>query len=233
MTQADLTSLKEDHYTPREITDDVRELMGSIDLDAASDPLPNSYIQANFIFTKDLNALAHSWNVSSLLLNAHPQFKFDIEFERRVERQGLNVFLNPPGRPLKKNMPEYQWMRENGISSQSTTVAWWRKLLYEYNVGNVYQAVYLAFSQRQLANSPEMYNFPICFTTNDATAASVNSVGRIMFWEWSDEEQMYVEQEQPTQVNVFIYLPPKDNWFDATARFRRIFAKYGRCGVLV
>jgi len=57
-----LTSSKtEEWYTPREIVDRVRSVLGSIALDPASHPIPQAWIRAERYFTKDDDGLSKPW----------------------------------------------------------------------------------------------------------------------------------------------------------------------------
>ena len=73
MTLPETLCLSSEHYTPPELIESARQVMGSIDLDPASSPIANSVIKAKVFYTKETNGLdlTNSW-------------------------EG-NVYLNPPG----------------------------------------------------------------------------------------------------------------------------------------
>lgn len=62
------SSAKTEWYTPQIYTDAAREVMGSIDLDPASCPLANEWIQANHIYTKEEDGLKYPW-IGNVWLN--------------------------------------------------------------------------------------------------------------------------------------------------------------------
>lgn len=56
-------------YTPPRYIELVREVLGSIDLDPASDALPQTWIKANRYYTKAQDGLLQSWACDTLWLN--------------------------------------------------------------------------------------------------------------------------------------------------------------------
>ena len=51
----------QEHYTPRRFTDSARVVMGSIDLDPASNEVANSWIQANTFYSLENQGLDKEW----------------------------------------------------------------------------------------------------------------------------------------------------------------------------
>lgn len=51
----------QEHYTPKKFTDSARLVMGTIDLDPASNLFANSWIKAEKIFTLDNQGLSETW----------------------------------------------------------------------------------------------------------------------------------------------------------------------------
>lgn len=52
---------RSEYFTPIEIVEAARELMGTIDLDPASSVLVNRRIKASYIYTKEDDGLSHDW----------------------------------------------------------------------------------------------------------------------------------------------------------------------------
>lgn len=71
MTLAQHQSASNEHYTPIEIVDAARSVMGGIDLDPATTELVNRRVRASAFYTKELDGFSKAWRG--------------------------RVFLNPPG----------------------------------------------------------------------------------------------------------------------------------------
>lgn len=59
----------EEWYTPPRFVELVREVLGSIDLDPASDELPQTWIKANRYYIKEQDGLKQSWACETLFCN--------------------------------------------------------------------------------------------------------------------------------------------------------------------
>ena len=62
MTHIVNNSGNQEHYTPRRFTDSARVVMGSIDLDPASNNIANSWIKAKKFFSKEEQGLDKDWS---------------------------------------------------------------------------------------------------------------------------------------------------------------------------
>ena len=69
------TSGETEYYTPIEIVEAARRVMGSIDLDPASSPVANRHVQAKRFFTEEDDGLTHDWS-GNVWMN-HPFGKED------------------------------------------------------------------------------------------------------------------------------------------------------------
>lgn len=113
-----------DWYTPREYTDMAREVLGGIDLDPASNPVAQGWINAATYYALDLSQFYadSAWKAEKL------QLELARESRRQLDRQPAwrgRVWLNPPF---------------------SDTAAWVRRLSAEYDAGHVSAAVLLVNS---------------------------------------------------------------------------------------
>lgn len=99
------------------------------------------------------------------------------------------VFLNPPYGKTGK------WSNQD---------RWSRRLMVEYEVGRVKEAVLLVNAATDTAWFRSLWAYPLCFVT-----------GRIRFWRTAGSAA------RPTHGSVFVYLGPK------TERFATIFSRFG------
>jgi len=106
-----------EHFTPVEIIEAARAVLGRIDLDPASSALANRYVKATKIYTKRSNGFTKRW----------------------LPR----VFLNPPG-GLCDALGRQSAGRVAG--GGSSAVFWWGKLAEEYAHGKVTAAIFVGFS---------------------------------------------------------------------------------------
>jgi hypothetical protein len=127
-------------YTPAPYIVMAREVLGSIDLDPASNALAQSWIQAEKIYTKEDNGLEQKW--------------------------AYNVFCNPPyGRSveewLNKAIDGYQW---GDISAcimllNRTGAAWYKKRKREVTaICEVDRRIAFLDESGKLQSSPRYYN---------------------------------------------------------------------------
>jgi hypothetical protein len=178
MTNIQLSSESNEHYTPAEIVEAARRTMGSIDLDPASCEFANRTVKA----AKFYSAKSGKSGIDAVW-------------------EG-NVFLNPPGGSLRvarddgietarlKTALSHVW------STKSMAVAWWRKLCDEYKCGNVRSAVFVGFTLEILCTSqgssnwPSCGHMPLCFVEN-----------RIKFTKPDGSSG-----DRPTHSNVIVYV---------------------------
>lgn len=128
------SSASVEHYTPAEIVERARRVLGVIDLDPASCEEANKVVQARAIYTREQNGLRQSWCVCE---RAH-------------------VWLNPPGGKLHR---ETLQPIEKGPGLSAAAV-WWAKLWHEWNIGNVRAGIFLGFSLNILQNGQGLEGVP-------------------------------------------------------------------------
>lgn len=178
----------QEHYTPTHLIEPARELMGSIDLDPASNWLAQDVVKATAFY---------GWHLKD---KAEP-----VLLDGLGAAWSGNVFLNPPGGDTSKVRPEVKGY------SRSYPLVWWGKLMSEYEAGNVKQAIFIAFQLNLWANSqslpcPSMLDFPYCITKK-----------RVRFHYPEDTHEglptvdtQMVESKAPPGFSAIVYLPPKD-----------------------
>lgn len=120
-----------------------------------------------------------------------------------------NVWLNPPGGSVR-----------TGKKVKSKAGIWWEKLVSEYVLGNIQQAIFLGFSIEILATSQDAsmscLEFPLCVPRR-----------RLQFLKQDPDTGKLVKGKSPTHSNVIVYLPPTNNTAVARTRFEQAFAKFG------
>lgn len=199
-------------YTPPEIVEKARAVLGVIDLDPASSATANTIVKAT----------VH-----------HGQQAEDFVDGLGVHGWYGNVFLNPPGpayvdvldaqgkqvmskRPTKtgKIVPLRQKIDGTG------TEAWWRRLTAEMATGRVARAFYVAYSIEQFQQ-----------TQGWTPGSSLLDVGvvcvprqRIRFWRIGPDGPE--RGEQPTHASALALLGPGVTPLDVR-RFHREFADVG------
>ena len=157
-------------FTPPYIIEMVKEVLGEIDLDPASEPIANETVKANRYITD--RALEGEW-----VSNA--------------------VFLNPPG---------------GKINNKSKPALFWKKLVEEYQKGNVEEAIFLSFSADLVAVSqkyggPSLLDYTVCFLKD-----------RIKF-----RCPINKTAKAPRVTSVIVYLGPNVD------KFKQVFSKLGAC----
>lgn len=164
-------------FTPASIIESVRRVLGTIDLDPASEPLANSSIKAYRTITEDQDGLKTPW--------------------RLPDEDPVTVFLNPPG---------------GKRCNKSMTVLFWDKLMENLEKGNIYDAIFVAFSIEALSTTQQcsrsIMDFPFCIPRN-----------RIKF------VCPEVKKNAPSHANAIVYVP---GTCDMTGLFVKEFRKWGK-----
>jgi hypothetical protein len=199
MTLVQHSAIQVEHYTPKHVTEAARVTMGGIDLDPASCPEANQEVGARWIYTAANDGLAQTWGWG----------------------EPTRVFLNPPGGVLRRSDLQPLPKNEEGKASRkglrvqevvSAATVWWGKLLEEYRIGNVREAIFVCFSLNIVQNSqseglPTPLRFPFCLPKE-----------RLEFWGPG-------KRSGPSHPNAIVYLPPRD--FDNRKRFENAFSTIG------
>jgi hypothetical protein len=168
--------------------------MGGIDLDPFSCALANEVIKADWFMSED--GFGADWRGLS---------------------GPARVFCNPPGGKLSRKDLS---VVKAGPGFSSAAVAW-AKLMHEYEIGNVEQAIFIGFTLEILRTSqgfgpdvPPCSEFSLCFPRD-----------RLRFW----NEHTEPGTGQPTHPNVIVYVPPRDGIAAdrACSKFLEYFSQFG------
>lgn len=202
-----------DHYTPYDIVEASRSVLGHIDLDPASCELANKIVRADFILTAEDNGFVQDW--------------------------AGNVFLNPPG-GLCDRTGHLVIQRKKGIGPCTETGAcgipaphthegvdssqkmWWFKLAKEYVEGRVEAAIFICFSIELIQTSqvatpddlPLPVWFPICFP-------------RIRLKYVSEKDGVLKTGGSPTHSSMIVFLPPEHDDIARVKLFHETFKAFG------
>lgn len=208
------SSESNEHYTPPQIVEAARATMGGIDLDPASCALANEVVRATYHLEED-----------------------GLSWQYMLYKTPMRVFLNPPGGLLVRETFEPVKERANGrkglrvqdcISSQAV---WWSKLVQEWTIGNVEQAIFVCFNLEVLRLTQEpvppfightpALAFPICFLKD-----------RPQYWNATTPVDKRGTSGAPTHAGAVVYLPPRDCGTLQEVyleRFRGAFTPLGYC----
>jgi hypothetical protein len=181
-----LSSASNEHYTPADIVERARRLMGAIDLDPASCWEAQRMVKANVFHTMQAIVLAdrHPAETVPWLEAARPSMIRGDGLALRPWRG--NVFLNPPGGSFKVLNKSF-----------SNAALWWAALVQDWLSGDVKQAVFIGFTLEILRHSQNGCPLPVqafhrCYPKK-----------RIKFM-----TEGGVEGKQPSHANLIVYLPP-------------------------
>lgn len=115
------------------------------------------------------------------------------------------LFLNPPGGKLR---------------GKSQATLWWQHLVAGWELGDVTEAVFVAFSleflQTGQSSGYSPLGFPFCIPKR-----------RLNFWTPNADGTDLIEGTSPTHANAIIYLPPRVGTRAAAHRFRAAFRGIG------
>lgn len=131
------SSKSQEWFTPTDIIEVVRTVLGGIDLDPASCEEANQIVKATWFYTRESNGLKMSWG---------PRVKF-------FEAPSPSVWLNPPGGTTGK-----------GNGNYSLPGLFWDKLMEERPY--IRGCIFLCFSIEQLQTTQgrkaSACDFPVC-----------------------------------------------------------------------
>ena len=188
-----INQLSEDWLTPAEFLPYIYAVLGDIDLDPCSTHDANiEFIKARKIYT--------------------------------VKEDGLNIedpwtgkiYLFPPtyGRcSYSQKRGTWRWSIKAGAGAKSPSVIWFQRLLKEWKLRNVSEAIFFTIYPEMIRICPEIWEFPVCFPTK-----RVN----LIHGKWIDTIN------SPVYWGYFIYLPKLEYGFQQIDKFKNVFSNLGK-----
>lgn len=184
--------IEDDWLTPVEYLPYIDALLGDIDLDPCSTHHANvQFLRAEQIYTLKEDGL-----------NIETPWKG-------------KVYLFPPtyGRcSFSIQRQTWRWSSKAGANARAPSVIWFRRLLKEWKLRNVTEALFYTIYPEMMRVCPEMWDFPVCIPTDRSNLIH----GRKLF-----------RLQQPMYWGYFVYLPPPSLGTEPTQRFREIFSHLG------
>ena len=135
-----LSSASNEHYTPVDIVERARRLMGSIDLDPASCPEAQRIVRAERYFAQEMPPASRSL----------PEGNIEVGDGLALRPWKGNVFLNPPGGAFKILNKSF-----------SNAALWWAALVQDWLSGDVKQAIFIGFTLEILRHSQNGCPLPV------------------------------------------------------------------------
>jgi hypothetical protein len=218
MSEFEHSSESNEHYTPPEVVEAARKLLGAIDLDPFSCALANSVVQATEYF--HVGGFERPWYLPNArphgagVPDTHPATS------ESLGTRAARVFVNPPGGKIDKDLKKV-----NGGPGMSTAALAWCKLVHEWEIGNVHSAVFIGFNlevlritqQYEAMGIRSCMTFPFCVPKD-----------RLKFW----GESTPVGTGSPQYPNVIVGVPPRPGSTDGPrlwpGYFKQLFSDFGQ-----
>jgi hypothetical protein len=206
------SSVSAEHYTPINILEAARTVLGGFDLDPASSIEANQLVRATRIYTEKDNGLALPWE-GRLLVNPPGGIcdKDGCRVIRASKASGTQSCIETGTCGLSPGH------KHEGVTGSAR--AWWAKLAHEWEAGRVSGAIFIGFSIEllQTAQSGEgcsflPQDFLLCVPSE-----------RIPFDTWVDGVGR-VPGNQPTHANVIVCVTDAA---DVADRFEGAFESIG------
>lgn len=188
-----ISHITKDWLTPVEYLPYIDALLGDIDLDPCSTHHANAqFLRAKRIYTLDDDGL-----------NIQEPWKG-------------KVYLFPPtyGRcSFSKQRGTWRWSLKAGAAAKAPSVVWFQRLLREWKLRNVSEALFFTTNPEMMRICPEIWDYPMCIPKDRANLVH--------------GEKLFVLQSA-IYWGYFIYLPPPDFGFNQVDRFKSIFSNIGK-----
>ena len=141
-----------------------------------------------------------------------------------IKEDGLNIqdpwtgvtYLFPPtyGRcSFNKERGTWRWSKSAGISSKAPSVIWFKRLLKEWKLRNIPEALFYTIYPEMMRVLPEMWDYPVCMPTERPNL--VHGKG-------------FYTLKSPLYWGYFIYLPKLEYGFQQIDKFKEIFSNIGK-----
>ena len=188
-----IAHITEDWITPADYIPYISALLGEIDLDPCSTHVANAeFIRAKKIYT--------------------------------LKEDGLNIqepwtgvtYLFPPtfGRcSFSKERGKWRWSKKAGAAAKAPSVIWFQRLLREWKLRNIPEALFFTTYPEMMRILPEMWDYPVCIPTDRANTIH----GKGLF-----------TLKAPLSWGYFIYLPKLEFGFQQADKFQEIFSNIGK-----
>ena len=112
-----------------------------------------------------------------------------------------------------KKRGTWRWSLSAGQGAKAPSVIWFRRLLKEWKLRNIPEALFFTTYPEMIRTCPEMWDFPVCVPTNRANLI---------------HGKKFECLESPISWGYFVYLPEIAFGFNQTERFRDIFSNIGK-----
>ena len=141
-----------------------------------------------------------------------------------LEEDGLNIddpwtgttYLFPPtyGRcSFNKERGTWRWSSKAGASAKAPSIIWFRRLVKEWKLRNIPEALFFTTYPEMMRICPEMWDYPVCIPTDRANLIHGKGIFTL---------------KSPVFWGYFIYLPKLEYGFAQTAKFEEIFSHIGK-----
>lgn len=135
-----------ERYTPPAIIAAARATLGSIELDPASCAAANRFVQAQRYYTKQDDALRHTWQAATVWMN-HPFSRGEQPCKRHCQKH----ICRTRGHHITEELPSNE--------------AWIGKLIHHYHTGDIKQACCICFAATSETWFTPLFDFWRCYLT--------------------------------------------------------------------
>ena len=188
-----IAHITEDWITPADYIPYISALLGEIDLDPCSTHVANAeFIRAKKIYTlkeDGLNIPAPSTGDNSLFPPTYGRCSFS------------------------KERGTWRWSKKAGAAAKAPSVIWFQRLLREWKLRNIPEALFFTTYPEMMRILPEMWDYPVCIPTDRANTIH----GKGLF-----------TLKAPLSWGYFIYLPKLEFGFQQADKFQEIFSNIGK-----